>query len=60
MGKVVSRPKNEDIGKPLRDKRIPVQVSQDEYDTLSGAADAAGVPLSTWLRWLALKAAKAQ
>lgn len=58
MEKIVSRPKNEDLGKPLRDKRIAVQASQEEYDLMIAAAAEAGMPLSTWLRWLALREAR--
>ena len=58
MEKTLSRPKNEDIGKPLRSKRIPVQVSQEEYDEIERAAQRRGVPVSTWLRMLALESAK--
>lgn len=57
MEKIVSRPKNEDIGKPLRDKRVPVMVSQDEHAELDRAATEMGVGVSTYLRLKALEAA---
>jgi hypothetical protein len=57
--KIVSRPKNEDIGKPLRDRRVPVMVSQDEYAALEGAAVNMGVGVSTYMRLKALGATKA-
>jgi hypothetical protein len=60
MEKIVSRPKNEDIGKPLRDRRVPVMVSQDEYAALEGAAVNMGVGVSTYMRLKALEAARAE
>ena len=59
MDKIVSRPKNEDIGKPLRDKRVPVMVSLDEHAELDRAAAEMGVGVSTYLRLKALEAARA-
>lgn len=59
MEKTVSRPKNEDLGKPLRDRRIPVMVSQDEHAELETAAQEMGVGVSTFLRLKALEAARA-
>ena len=56
----MSRPKNEDIGKPLRDRRVPVMVSQDEYAALEGAAVNMGVGVSTYMRLKALEAARAE
>lgn len=53
----MSRPKNADIGKPLRSRRIPVQVSDEEYALIEAAALKRGVPVSTWLRMLALEEA---
>lgn len=58
MDKLVSRPKNEDVGKPLRDKRVPVMMSEDEWTALNAASQKAGVGLSTYLRQSALKATK--
>ncbi len=58
MDKLVSRPKNEDLGKPLRDKRVPVMVSADEHAELEKAASDMGVGVSTYLRLKALEAAR--
>ncbi|MEO0343006.1 MAG: hypothetical protein AAF198_06170 [Pseudomonadota bacterium] len=54
----MSRPKNEDLGKPLRDKRVPVMMSQDEYEELEQSASAMGVGVSTFIRLKALEAAR--
>ena len=59
MDKIVSRPKNEDIGRPLRDRRIPVMVTLEEKEALQAAADAMGVGVSTYIRLRALEAAQA-
>lgn len=59
MEKNVSRPKNEDVGKPLRDKRLPVMMSSDEYNELEAAASNAGIGVSTFVRLKALEAARA-
>lgn len=58
MDKIVSRPKNEDLGRPLRDQRIPVMVTADEKAALQAAADAMGVGVSTYVRLKALEAAQ--
>lgn len=58
MEQIVSRPKNEDIGKALRDKRIPVQVTEDEKAELDRAANEMGVGVSTYVRLKALEAAR--
>ena len=58
MEQIVSRPKNEDIGKALRDKRIPVQVTEDEKAELDRAASEMGVGVSTYVRLKALEAAR--
>lgn len=54
----VGRPKNKDVGKPLRDQRIPVQVSEEEKAMIEAAAEREGLAPSTWMRILALKAAR--
>ena len=54
----MSRPKNEDIGKPLRSKRVPVMVTDEEHRELEEAAAAMGVGVSTYLRLKALEAAR--
>lgn len=59
MDRAVSRPKNEDLGKPLRDKRVPVMVTEDEHAELEKAASEMGVGVSTYLRLKALEAARA-
>jgi uncharacterized protein (DUF1778 family) len=58
MEKIVSRPKNEDIGKPLRDQRIPVMVTAEEKQALQAAAAAMGVGVSTYARLVALRDAQ--
>lgn len=59
MEKAVSRPKNEDLGKPLRDKRVPVMVSLEEYAELEKSAEMMGVGVSTYMRLKALEASRA-
>lgn len=54
----MSRPKNETLGRPLRDKRVPLQLTQDEHAELSEAAERQGMPLSTFMRWASLKVAR--
>jgi hypothetical protein len=58
MEKMMNRPKNADLGKPLRSKRIPVQVSDEEHAEIEAAASKRGYPVSTWLRVLALAEAR--
>ena len=58
MEKAMSRPKNETLGRPLRDKRVPLQLTQDEHAELSEAAERQGMPLSTFMRWASLKVAR--
>lgn len=58
MENTVSRPKNEDLGKPLRNERIPVQVSAEEKREIEAAANAQGMPASSWMRWLAIREAR--
>lgn len=58
MDRIVSRPKNEDLGRPLRDRRVPVMVSQEEHTELERAASEMGVGVSTYLRLKALEAAR--
>jgi uncharacterized protein (DUF1778 family) len=41
-----------------RDALIKVLATPDERDAFQAAADAAGMSLSTWVRHVALKAAK--
>jgi hypothetical protein len=41
-----------------REDLIKVLVTSTERATLQGAADAAGMTVSTWLRYVGLKAAK--
>jgi uncharacterized protein (DUF1778 family) len=41
-----------------RESLIKVLATPDERETFQGAADAAGMSLSTWLRSVAIKAAK--
>ena len=57
MEKIMNRPKNADVGKPLRDRRVPVQMTQDEYDRIQAAADAVGQTVSGYLRTKALESA---
>ena len=54
----MSRPKNEDLGKPSRDRRVPVMMSQEEYEEVDKAARALGIGPSTYLRQKALEAAR--
>ena len=54
----MSRPKNEDLGKPLRDKRVLVMVSLEEHSELETASAAMGVGVSTYMRLKALEAAR--
>lgn len=60
MEKIVSRPKNEDIGIPLRDRRVPIQMTEDEHAELKAAADREGLNLSSYIRAQALKAARSE
>jgi hypothetical protein len=43
-----------------REAVIKVLVTSDEMATLQGAADVAGLSLSTWLRFIAMQTAGAQ
>ena len=54
----MSRPKNVDIGKPLRGRRVPVMMSNEEYAELEGPAQQMGVGVSTYMRIKALEAAR--
>lgn len=54
----MSRPKNEDIGKPVRNQRIPVLLSEEEKEMIEAAASNQGMAASTWMRWLALREAR--
>ncbi|MFG6591306.1 plasmid mobilization protein [Sulfitobacter sp. 1A12157] len=56
MEKIVSRPTNESLGKPARTKRVPVMMTEDEYERIAAAAQAAGLGVSTFLRICALNA----
>lgn len=58
MDKNVSRPKNEDIGEPLREKRVAVMMSIEDYEKLKSAAQRMGVGVSTYMRIKALEAAE--
>jgi hypothetical protein len=42
----------------LRDERVPVLLTKDERAEIQAAADAFGVPLSTYLRIKALEATR--
>jgi len=53
----VARPKNEDIGKPLRDQRVPVMMTIAEYNKIDAAARSEGLGISTYMRVKAIKAA---
>jgi len=57
MDKIVARPKNEDIGKPLRDQRVPVMMTIAEYNKIDAAARSEGLGISTYMRVKAIKAA---
>ena len=52
------RPKNETVGKPTRNKRIHVLLTDDEHERISAAAEKAGAGLSTYVRVRALEAAR--
>lgn len=54
----MSRPKNEDIGEPLREKRVAVMMSNEDYEKLKSAAQKMGVGVSTYMRVKALEAAQ--
>lgn len=54
----MARPKNEDLGKPLRNKRVPVMVSEEEYAEIEAAAQRQGIGASTYMRLKALEAAR--
>jgi len=56
MEKIVSRPTNESLGRQVRAKRVPVMMTDDEYDRIAQAAQAAGVGVSTFLRLCAIDA----
>jgi hypothetical protein len=57
MDRKLSRPKNEDIGEPLREKRVAVMMSQEDYDKLKFASQKMGLGVSTYMRVKALEAA---
>lgn len=59
MEKIVSRPKNEDIGKPLKDRRVSVLLTDGEHAEIERAASNMGVGVSTFLRLKGLEAARA-
>lgn len=54
----MNRPKNADVGKPLRSKRIPVQVTPEEYAEIEDASGRLGIPVSSFVRMKALEAAR--
>lgn len=54
----MSRPKNEDIGKPLQNKRVPVMVTDEEHAELTAAAERLGIGVSTYMRTMALQRAR--
>ena len=58
MEKIVSRPKNVDIGKSSRSERIPVQVTKEEKAEIESAANEMGIGASTYIRLKALEAAR--
>lgn len=53
----MSRPKNEDIGEPSRDKRVAVMMSDEDFEKLKLSAQRMGVGVSTYMRIKALEAA---
>lgn len=42
----------------MLDKQVNIKVDEVQRETLRQAAAREGMPLSTWLRWLALKRAE--
>ena len=54
----MNRPKNADLGKPSRDRRVPVLMTSDEYREIELAANRHGIPVSTYVRMKALEAAR--
>lgn len=56
MEKTLTRPTNESLGKQARTKRVPVMMTEDEYERIAALADAAGLGVSTYLRISALNA----
>ena len=54
----MSRPKNEDIGEPLREKRVAVMMSIEDYEILKSAAQKMGVGVSTYMRVKSLEASQ--
>jgi uncharacterized protein (DUF1778 family) len=56
MQKKPGRPPVKDADR--RDRRLPFMVTQKECDLLNRAATKAGMTLSTWVRWVVMKAAK--
>lgn len=52
----MNRPKNEDIGKPSRRRRVPVMMTDDEYAKVEAAAGKVGSPVSTFIRIKILEA----
>ncbi len=58
MEKIVSRPKNADVGRPTRSRKLQVMVSDDEYEELEASAEREGMPVSTYVRAKALIATR--
>jgi len=52
------RPKNEAAGKPTRNRRIHVLLTDEEHERIADAAEKAGAGVSTYIRVQALKAAR--
>lgn len=45
-------------GEPQREEQVQLRLTTVERGTLQDAADRAGVPLSTWIREMAVEAAR--
>lgn len=52
------RPTNESQGRPVRDKRVPVMMNDEEYAIIAEAARRDGTGVSTFLRTSGLGKAK--
>jgi len=56
MEKNMSRPTNADLGRQSRTRRVPVQLTDEEYEELAAAAARAGLGVGPFVRAKALEA----
>lgn len=56
----MTRPTNKDLGKQSRTRRVPIQLTDDEYEAIAAAAARAGLQVSPFIRAKALDAVRAK